>query len=224
VQPDRCESNERFAHLAKVLLFCALALGLNIALFMIGHLLTIPLFLDTVGTVAVGFAFGFFPGVAVAALTWLADYVFLSEDFHPYFFVAAAEVLLVSLLRSGVSGSADSRKQPAIPRDRAVSVAGVFARLTLLYLICVVATSVLGGAIDFLYHTAWGAERADYFTAVDTIRASLLHGGIPVPVANVLSRLQINLVDRFVAIFGGYLVSRGLWRLTFQRRGQLFGR
>ena len=57
-----------------------------------------------------------------------------------------------------------------------------------------------------LYHTVLGAERPPY-VGLNAIRMAFLHNEVPVLLANIFSRIQINMIDRFAVIFGGYLVS-----------------
>jgi hypothetical protein len=46
-----------------------------------------------------------------------------------------------------------------------------------------------------------------YFSAEDTVKINLLQSGIPVLVMNILSRIPVNVVDRFIVIFGGFGIA-----------------
>ncbi|MCL2191680.1 MAG: hypothetical protein FWB79_06820, partial [Treponema sp.] len=69
--------------------------------------------------------------------------------------------------------------------------------------------------IDVLYHTVLGAERPPY-VGLNAIRMAFLHNEVPVLLANIFSRIQINMIDRFAAIFGGYLASLAI-RLVMEK-------
>jgi hypothetical protein len=83
----------------------------------------------------------------------------------------------------------------------------------LLYIVCSLAISLLGGLIDFFYHYRWSHPKV-YFSAEDTIKIGLLRSNIPVLAMDILSRIPVNIVDRFIVIFGGYFISRRLLIVT----------
>ena len=87
------------------------------------------------------------------------------------------------------------------------SFIGIFARLLILYILCCLAISVLGGIIDFFFHGIWSNPKL-YFSAEDTFKIGLLRNGIPVLAMDILSRIPVNIVDRFIVVFGGYFISR----------------
>jgi len=43
--------------------------------------------------------------------------------------------------------------------------------------------------------------------AEDVYKAGIQQNLFPVPIMNILSRIPVNLVDRFIVIFGGYFIS-----------------
>ena len=195
--------SERMPKFIKIFLICVLAVAGNIFFILVRDTPWLPLFVDTIFTVAVTFALGLFPGLAVAVLTWAVDgarWIYI----HPFVIVSIVEVLLVHRLRP-----IDSGEQSRGPEKRMTYIVGIFVRLILIYAACVVAVSVSGGVIDFLYHTVLGMERTPY-VALNALRMAFLREGIPTLAANILARLQINMADRFIVVFGGYLVSRGI--------------
>ena len=172
------------------------------------------MFVDTIFTAAVAFTFGFFPGSAVAVLTWLLyGLLFSHGHFHPFIFVALAEVLLVSLLKPPASESLSWMQNSAIPERKTTYVAIVSAQLFVLYIVCAAAASVLGGIISFLHYTVWGRDIPSFFIAVNAFRWNFLQGGNSVFWADILSRVQVNMVSRFIVVFGGYFISFGIKRL-----------
>jgi len=87
-----------------------------------------------------------------------------------------------------------------------------------LYIVCCIAISILGGAIDFFYYTVLANSKL-YFSAEDTFKIGLLRSDIPILVMNILSRIPVNLVDRFIVIFGGYFISRLILKFTGKPEG-----
>ena len=64
--------------------------------------------------------------------------------------------------------------------------------------------SVIGGIIDFIL-TLLKAPKAFY--PEDSFKLGLLRNNVPVLATAILSRIPINIMDRFFVIFGGYGVS-----------------
>jgi len=191
-----------------VLLICALAVAANLLTILLFSNLMIPLFWDTLFTVAVAFALGLFPGIAVAVLTWAMNAIFLPYgSFHPFVFVSIAEVFLVCLLKPLAFEEQSWTRNPTIPERKATYVAIVSAQLFVLYIVCAVAASVIGGSIAFLYYMVWDRGIPSFFIAVNAFRWNFLQGGSPVLLADILPRIQINIVGRFMSIFGGYFIS-----------------
>ena len=88
----------------------------------------------------------------------------------------------------------------------------IAAKLMLLYIVCAISISILGGIIDFL--PKFLAEtHAHYFSVEYTFKLGLVMNNLPTLAVNILSRIPILLVDRFIVIFGGYFISLGLVRL-----------
>jgi len=178
----------------------------------------IPLFLDTVFNAAVCFTAGLFPGFVTALLSYTSLSI-RNGAFDPFIICAIAELLIIWRFRPssrfGVTGRLDSA---TLPETTVTSFVSVFARLMLLYIVCCLAISLLGGIIDFVYYGLM-LNTKQYFSAEDTFKIGLLRSGIPVLAMNILSRIPVNLVDRFIVIFGGYFVSRLVNKLVFPAPG-----
>jgi hypothetical protein len=65
--------------------------------------------------------------------------------------------------------------------------------------------SVVGGIIDFVLYNLLAAPRGAY--PEDIFKLGLYRNNVPALAAAILSRIPINIVDRFIAIFGGYGIS-----------------
>ncbi|MDR2313810.1 MAG: hypothetical protein LBE02_04680 [Spirochaetaceae bacterium] len=196
----------------KLPLLCILAVGANYALNTLSvFILKLPLFLDTVFTCAVTFTAGPVAGIAVAVLTTI---IILFRDGSTWLFVLCSitEVLLVWFMQPGPRTAAWSfrRKEPPpdLPEIK-TSFVNTFAALLLLYIAACVAVSVLGGILDFILYDVFSNEKLHY-SPEDTFKMGLLRNGPPILAANILSRIPINIVDRFIVIFGGFAISRFL--------------
>jgi hypothetical protein len=75
--------------------------------------------------------------------------------------------------------------------------------LVLAALDCIV-VSISGGIIDYVL-TLLSSPKALY--PEDSFKLGLLRNNVPVLASAILSRIPINIVDRFIVVFGGYGVS-----------------
>ena len=190
-------ANECPKRIVKIFFLCILAAGANYVVSTL--VLKVPLFLDTLFSAAVCFTVGFWPALLTALLTQAATCI-RENSITPFLFIfcCIAELLLIVKLN------------PAKSRTP-LSLAGIFAGLLLLYIASCIVISVLGGVIDFIYHHVMANSKL-YFSPEDTFKISLSLIGIPALAMDILSRIPVNIVDRFIVIFGGFYISRGLSR------------
>jgi hypothetical protein len=81
------------------------------------------------------------------------------------------------------------------------SFTGVATHLLVLVALDCIVVSICGGVIDFIL----GKLSAPLtYSPEDTFELGLLRNNVPVLVTAILSRIPINIVDRFIAVFGGY--------------------
>ena len=113
-----------------------------------------------------------------------------------FIFCSIAEMLLINWLN------------PAKPKTNP-PLASIFAGLLLLYIASDIVISVMGGVIDFVYHSVLSHTKL-YFSPEDTFKISLSQSGTPALAMDILSRIPVNLVDRFIVIFGGFFIARGI--------------
>jgi hypothetical protein len=185
----------------KVTLLCLLSAAANVVLSILAEkVLQLPLFLDTLFTVAITFAAGLIPGIVVAVLSIAITSSLYYETPAIYFFVlcSIAEAVMVLLCRRRLG----NKREPLI---------STLSSLLLLYLAACVVISILGGIVDYVIFTVYSQARIT-FSPEDTFKLGLLRNNIPLLWADILARIPINLVDRFVIIFGGYGVSRLMTR------------
>ena len=187
--------HERLRRIIKILLLCILAAGANYVVSTL--VLRVPLFLDTLFSAAICFTLGLWPALLTALITQVLTCI-RESSITPIFFIlcSIAELLLIYRLNP-----ARSKTTP--------SLAGTFAGLLLLYIASCIVISVLGGVIDFVYHNVLANSKL-YFSPEDTFKISLALNETPALLMNILSRIPVNIVDRFIVIFGGFFISRGL--------------
>lgn len=82
----------------------------------------------------------------------------------------------------------------------------------LLYILCAITASVLGGLLNFISE-AFLDLPLKYYNVEDNFKLGLIKNNLHSLAVNILSRIPVNVVDRFIVVFGGYLLSRGLRKL-----------
>jgi len=192
-------------------LLCVTAAFLNLlSAFLVFDTLRIPLFVDTVFTVAVVFHVGLVPGLAVVLLNWVLWAMVNSVS--PFVIVSVAEVFIIWRLRPV------GMPWPGFRGERAFAeTVSVCATLMLLYIATSVSASVLGGLIDYAF------LRMENYKPLGPghVFGSGFYGGEIHPLAiGILSRFPINIIDRFIVVFGGFFIALGLGRL--KRKFRIF--
>lgn len=180
---------------------CILAVALNIFVStVIRDYLEVPLYIDTVFTAVIAFSFGLIPGIAVAFFTWLV--LCLYYGFNYFVIVSVAEAILIYFLKpaSPERGSINTREKVI------VSYIGIAAKLMLLYVLCAITVSVLGGVINFISQVLLEIP-LNYYSVEDSFKLGLIKNNLSSLAVNILSRIPVNVVDRFIVVFGGYLLS-----------------
>ena len=179
-------------------LLCAAAAGAN---YLVNNIcvyyLKIPLYLDTIFNAAVCFSAGLVPGLITAVLSYTV-LALRDSDFHPFVLCSIAEVLLIWRLKPSPSEFSFERK-----RDSLVSV---IARLMLLFIAASITVSILGGVVDFITYSILSNSKT-FFSAEDAFKIGFLKSKIHPLAIDIMSRIPVNMVDRFIVIFGGYGVA-----------------
>jgi hypothetical protein len=195
-----------------VFVLCLLsALGNVLSGVVVSGVLKAPLYLDTVFTVAVAFAFGLWPGVLTGALLYPASNILYNLVLHTgmnvfgavnvFVLCTLSEILLVCFFRSKIRHGRPAVSEAPFPW----SLAGAAAQLLALAALDCLLISVVGGLIDFVLYSLLAAPRGAY--PEDIFKLGLYRNNVPALTAAILSRIPINIVDRFIAIFGGYGIS-----------------
>jgi len=84
------------------------------------------------------------------------------------------------------------------------SFIGVASLLLVLAVLDCIVISVTGGIIDYVLSTN---SMPRTFSPEDNLKLGLLRNNMPLLATAILSRIPINIVDRFIVVFGGYGVS-----------------
>ncbi|AEF85253.1 hypothetical protein TREPR_3522 [Treponema primitia ZAS-2] len=197
-------TNSSTIYRVKLVLCCLFAVGANFLLTRFkGDVLALPLYLDTLFTCAVTFAAGLLPGICTAVLTATTfPYIFYGVHKDTLFVLCSiAEVLLIWSFRRRLSEEKGAPVQ--------VSFVNKVAVLFILAVFACLMESLLGGVIDYFLFNFWGETKFRY-SPEDRFKLGLLRNNMPLLWASIISRLPINIVDRFIVIFGGYSVSLGI--------------
>jgi hypothetical protein len=202
---------EKKAAVWKIVVLCIVSAFLNTALsYLINTAGALPLYLDTLFTVAICFTAGLIPALVTALLLPVftaCKYIFImglqmGTAWGMYLFVICVigEVLLVFSFRKKIAPlDAVFRKNASL--FNFINLAPLLLLITVLDCIVV---SVSGGIIDF-FLTEFSVPKA--FDPEDSFKLGLLRNNVPVMATAILSRIPINIVDRIFVIFGGYGVS-----------------
>jgi hypothetical protein len=195
----------------KVLLLCIVsALGNIVTDVLVSDILRAPLYLDTVFTAAVTFSFGLLPGILTGAAHIAACNILYSTLLNPganiltgnvFFLCTVSEILLVCFFRARIKPQeAAFLEEPSLS-----SFISIAAPLMVLVVLDCILISITGGVIDFILNNLLSIPRGLW--PEDIFKLGLIRNNVPVLAAAILSRIPINIVDRFIAVFGGYGIS-----------------
>jgi len=196
---------------SKIAVLCVISAFGNILGSLLHTKTGIPLYIDTIFNAAICFSAGLVPALITATLVYpvmdfLVNRYILVLPVELGFFsniwviCMIVEILLVWLFYKKMKKSeAVFLEDPCLHTFIDVAV----LLLALAVLDCVV-ISVTGGIIDYAL-TVSSMPRS--FSPEDYIKLALLRNNMPLLATAVLSRIPINIVDRFFVMFGGYGVS-----------------
>ncbi|NOY09570.1 MAG: hypothetical protein GXP33_12105 [Spirochaetes bacterium] len=168
-----------------VLLSCALAVVINGALSSIIMILSVPLFMDSIGTAVIAALFGLVPGIMVGLLTngFIEVLQCFPGTIYPFGLVGAGTAIVVALM---VKNGRFSTVPDAI----------------VTFLIVVLVNAVLGAIIaTFVFGGVTGVSM-DYLTiGLFTALKSMLQ-------AAFWARIPVNLMDKGIAVTVAYMVFK----------------
>ena len=201
----------------KIFILCVVSAVLNI---FVNHLVNgftrLPLYLDTVFTAAMCFTAGLLPaiitGIFFPVLLLPVNYLFLynlplETVWSAYFFLICAlgEIVIICFFYKKIKPIENEflanleGKKPLLQSFTLIAT----QLLVLTALDCII-VSILGGITGYTIGL-FSMPRPLY--PEDTFLLGLIRNNVPQLASEILSRIPINIVDRFIVIFGGYGIS-----------------
>jgi hypothetical protein len=193
------------------LLLCIAGAALNIILPRFnGAVLFLPLFIDTIFTIAITFSRGLFWGILTGVLTHLASNIIFPSGWPMYLYTLCSIVtaLITDLFIRLFPGELGFQRSSTLKTvvDRAIVL------MMLSFALCIV-MSVQGGLTAVLIDSLkayWsqsssgssGAEGAETL-----FKLALLRRNLPLAGVEILSRIPLNVIDRLVSVFGAYGIA-----------------
>ncbi|MDR1949590.1 MAG: hypothetical protein LBQ38_09365 [Spirochaetaceae bacterium] len=195
----------------KIVKNAALCVLAAFAVYLLNHsfsfltvtVLGLPLFLDTLFTCALAFTVGPLPGISITVMSYCITgtvryFRFGDRGTYLYALCAVAEVLLIYGFRRG-----HARRENSGGPDGGDSLVSTMSALLLLYLLTCMTVSLIGGMVDWTIAVTLGPVD-NVASAYTFFKMGLLRNRLPLLAAAVLSRIPVNIIDRFITIFGGY--------------------
>lgn len=201
----------------KIIVLCLVSAFANAFIcFILNDLLKIPLYADTIFTAAMCFTVGMFAGiitgVVLSPILFFIIYLYiLNLSFEvalvrdTFIICIVIEVLLVCFIHSKFKARENVFLEKLAAKQTAFSSFIPIASylLILVALDCVI-ISICGGIVEIIikqFTSNWKISPEDTFKLV------LIRYDVPLLFSAILSRIPINIVDRFIVVFGGYGIS-----------------
>jgi hypothetical protein len=212
------------------LFLCIAGAALNIGFSQLnGSVLFLPLFIDTIFTIALTFSRGLFWGILTGVLTHLASNTIFPSGWPMYLYTLCSIVtaLITALFIRFFPNELGIHRRSSlktIMRTSGPRVQGIWLHiaakgslymdrvivlLILSFTLCIV-MSVQGGLtatlIDFL-ETYWSSGSSGTEGPELLFKLTLLRRHLPLVGVEILSRIPLNVIDRLVSVFGAYGVA-----------------
>jgi hypothetical protein len=190
---NRLSPGLHLRHGIKLLLLCILAAGANDLCHLFFQFLGLPMFMDTLFTLGVTFFAGPLWGCVTAILTPLPSILAYDIQRGLYVLCSIAGVFLAWFFH---------RRYHLLEEDNYGAFNLVSVLLILSLYMCIL-MSVTGGLIAWIISVLWPVTNQDtppesYF------KLGMLLNHYPVPLAEIISRLPVNIPDRLLSVFGAY--------------------
>ncbi len=185
----------------KTIIVCVAAEALNfLTVFIFYNTLKIPLFFDTIFTVAVVFYLGLVPALCVSAgynvinsLLWIKK----SGFFDPF------------ILMYGICGILIVVSTWLIARNKKefnISLPVTFLYLLLIALFSSLCTIITGGIIDFFHYRYY--EITNMMNPIKNFTESFVYYHFPFLLSCILAQIPVSFLDRLIATLCGYGVYK----------------
>ena len=188
-------------HKLKIALFCIVSIFLNLgASVLFFDVLSIPLFIDTVFTVAIVFYLGLVPGLAVGFLYNFVDVLFnylvrgVNSPTNIFFSICGAAIVLVTWLFA--------RKKEEFQLSLSITI----LYLLLISLLSSFVTIFIGGIFDFIRFSYF--EIPDSMAPIKQFTDSFVSQKFSLFASCILGQIPISLTDRLISTFAGYGVYK----------------
>jgi hypothetical protein len=190
------------------LLLCIAGAALNIGFSHLNSsVLFLPLFIDTIFTIALTFSRGLFWGILTGLLTHLASNIIFPSGWLMYLYTLCSIVsalitaLFIRLFPDELGFHRRSTLKTVMDR--------VIALMMLSFTLCIV-MSVQGGLtaalIEFL-GTFYASSSSGTEGPELLFKLTLLRRHLPLVGVEILSRIPLNVIDRLVSVFGAYGIA-----------------
>lgn len=181
----------------KTVVICVIAVAMNVlTMYIFYNWMKIPLFFDTIWTVAVVFYSGLVPGLCVSlaynainALIWTMQQGF----FDPFIMLYAVCGVLI-VFSTWIFARRKEEFQISVP----VTILYLFL-IALLSSFC---TIVAGGIIDFFHYKYY--EIPDMMNPIKKFTESFVHQRFSLLASCILGQIPISFLDRLLATFSGF--------------------
>jgi len=201
----------------KIIILCLASAFANAAFsYIISGILKVPLYADTIFTVAMCFTAGMFSGimtgVVFSPLFFFIVFKFILREpldvallRNVFVICIFAEIFLVCYFCKKIkTREAAFLEKLAAKQDLLFVFIPVAVQLLFLVVLDCIIISVLGGIIELIieqFSVPWKHSPSDIF------KLGFLRNNAPSFIAGILSQIPINIVDRFIVVFGGYGIS-----------------
>ncbi len=185
----------------KITLFCTVSILLNLGTSLLFYdVLHIPLFLDTIFTVAIVFYLGLIPGLVVGFLFNFVDTLFnflfrgIFSPTNVFFSLCGAAIVLITW--------AFARKK----EEFQISVPITLLYLLLISLLSSSASILIGGTIDFIRFSYF--DIPDSMAPIKQFTDGFLSRKFNLFASCILGQIPISMTDRLISTFAGFGVYK----------------
>jgi hypothetical protein len=188
-----------------MLFFCVCAAWANYLLAIPLWRIGAPLFMDTLFTLALTFLAGPLYGCISAVFTTLLFFV-LNKDVLPntlYVLCSIGGVFLVDFFRR-IYHLFEPKKGNAFFN----TLSNIIPALFILSLSMCMLMSVLGGLIAWFITKVWSVP--SHYFPYSYFLLGLRLNNLPVPLAEILARIPVNIPDRLLSVYGAYGLALAL--------------
>jgi hypothetical protein len=197
----------------RVIFFCAAAAAANYWMnLFVWEVLTLPLFLDTLFTIAAAFIFGPAVGTLTAVFSIILTCALHNQEWSSYLYIfcsIAGVFLACGFARAFSLFQPAPAPHEAVYAGRDIKIYTVLKNIAALFMLALAmcfVVSVLGGVTSMVI-TLVNPSRAYNPDPEIWFLLGILYQGIPLFVAEILARIPINIIDRIMSVFGAYGIA-----------------